>query len=96
MSEHLQEPDEHGDVVDQTEADLTEGPTSVRPDGTTGPDTGAPSPGHPVAAMPAGTPGEIASRDGDSPAGPESTTTGTGSGTGADPDGANVPPTAPG
>jgi hypothetical protein len=94
MSDHLHEPDEHGDVVDQTEADLTEGPTGVRPGGAPPVDGEGPTPGHPTSATPLGTAGEVSSRGGASPAGPESSTTGTGGGTGADPDRENVPPTS--
>jgi hypothetical protein len=96
MSDHLHEPDDEGDVVDQTELDLTEGVSPSGPAGAGPLEPDGPPPGHPAATTPAGTGGEVASRGGDAPAGPTSGTTGTGAGTGARREGADAPPGAPG
>ena len=83
----LREPDEQGNVVDQTEADLTEGPATGEPGAIAAMSTGAPPPGHPAAAVPMGSAGEANSRGGSGPGGPESAATGVGKGTGAGPGG---------
>ena len=97
MSDQLHEPDEQGNIVDQTEADLTAGPAATGPGGAALIGEDVPPPGHPATPSTAGSDGEYLSRGGAAPAGPESSTMGTGSGTGVDPDPPEqVPPTAPG
>lgn len=98
MSDHLHEPDDDGDIVDQTEVDLAAGPSRTGPGAAPLLAEGAPPPGHPEASVPDQSTGEAISRGGVSPAGPTSTATGTGtgSGTGTEPDAADVPPDAPG
>ena len=96
MSDHLHEPDDQGDVVDQAELDLTEGVSPSGPVGSGPLEPDGPPPGHPAATTPTGTAGEVGSRGGDAPAGPTSGTTGTGTGTGARREGAAAPPSAPG
>ena len=91
----LHEPDEQGNIVDQTEADLTEGPATGDSGAAAALGTDAPPPGHPASAVPLGSVGEADSRGGSGSAGPESSSTGTGGGTGADPGASNVPPTSP-
>ena len=83
-------------VVDQSELDLTEGAQPAGPAGTGPLEGDDPRPGHPATATPSGTPGEVASRGGATPAGPSSPTSGTGAGTGARRPEEGVPPTAPG
>lgn len=88
-------PSEETVLPDGEELDLTEGASPSGPRGAGSLDGDGPPPGHPAAATPAGSPGEVASK-GPSPAGPSSPTTGTAPGTGADRDDEGVPPTAPG
>lgn len=96
MTDHLQEPDEQGDIVDQTEMDLKAGPSNAGPSAASLlADEGKP-PGHPETASTMGSDGEFLSRGGVGPAGPDSATSGTGRGTGADPDQERTPPSAPG
>lgn len=96
MTDHLSEPDEQGDVLDQAELDITEGPSPAGPSGTGPLVPDAPRPGEPATATPTGTSGEVISRGGTTPAGPESPTTGTGAATGARRDEEGAPPAAPG
>lgn len=96
MSDHLHEPDDEGDVVDQSELDLTEGPSPRGPMGTGELEPDLPAPGEAAVGTPSTAAGEVASRGGTTPAGPTSPSTGTGSGTGARRDEEGVPPAAPG
>lgn len=96
MSDHLQPPDDEGDVLDQAQLDMTEGVSPGGPAGFGALEPEAPPPGHPGASTPAGTSGEVGSRGADTPAGPTSSTTGTGTGTGARRDEQAAPPSAPG
>jgi hypothetical protein len=96
MSDHLHEPGEDGDVIDQAQLDMAEGVSPSGPAGFGPLEPDAAPPGHPGATTPVGTPGEVGSRGGDTPAGPTSATTGTAGGTGAGRDEAAAPPSAPG
>jgi hypothetical protein len=96
MSDHLHEPGEDGDVIDQAQLDMAEGvsPAARPASGRSSPTP--PRPGTPGRRPRSAPPVRSAAEGATRPAGPTSATTGTAGGTGAGRDEAAAPPSAPG